>query len=344
MRFVIPFFDDSSVIFAAATQRKLKDRGHDVLTALMADHKLSDRQLTNNIPNGPDMEIDDSFFRSDAMKSFDAMLTCKAPLGVRKQLADPKHKAMRNRPAYIAFQPGLEFTPERGRLNRVDFDAVFLYSADHRDAYKEHIQTAFSQHVSFGHPYFITPNGAAPRGRNIYFFAQAISPLTLSSRQFMVDVLATLARRHPDRDVVIKLRHLPGENSDHVHKEAFAYPWIIDRYFQDLPPNLKLSDCSMTEALADAAIAITCTSTAVMDAISAGVPAMIYLDYVESHADKYAGLMRKEFADSSLIAPLTAIMDLEAKPPTPNWMANHFRGDDLFDEIEQFVKRFKTGK
>lgn len=345
MRFFVPFFDDSTVIFAATVKRLLEARGHDVLTAVMSDHQLSDRQISIHLPSGPDMTIGGDFFATDAMTSFDAMLTCKAPLPVRRLMKDKKHKQRRDRPCYIAFQPGLEFTPERGRLNRVDFDAVFLYSAQHREDYKRHIPSADRQHVSFGHPYFLIPDensAAKPKGNNIYFFAQAISPLTLSSRQFIVDILATLARRHPDRKVIIKLRHLPGENANHVHREAFDYPWIIDKYFPDKPANLVLSDCSMKDALDDAYVAITCTSTAVMDAVSAGVPAMIYLSYVENYRDKYSYLMRGEFKSSGLISPLKDIMNLNYRNANREWLRNHFRSDDLFVEIENVVAKFKA--
>jgi hypothetical protein len=345
MRFFVPFFDDSTIIFAATVKRLLEARGHDVLTAVMSDHQLSDRQISIHLPAGPDMKIGEDFFATDAMTSFDAMLTCKAPLALRRLMKNQVHKKRRDRPCYIAFQPGLEFTPERGRLNRVDFDAVFLYSAQHRDDYRKHIRSSGSQHVSFGHPYFLLPTTAklvTPKGDNIYFFAQAISPSTLSSRQFIVDVLATLARRHPTRKVIIKLRHLPGENATHVHREAFDYPWIIEKYFPDKPENLVLSDCSMRDALNDAYLALTCTSTAVMDAVSAGVPAMIYLSYVENYRDKYSYLMRGEFKSSGLVTPLKKIMNLDYSSPNEEWLRNHFRGDDLFVEIENTVNKFRA--
>lgn len=342
MKFLLPYFDDSSLIFAAKMRNSMSLRGHDALVAQTSAVDLSDRQVSSHLPQGPDMSIEDNFFQSSAIKSFDGVITCKAPISLRKLMASGAHKRTMDRPAYIAFQPGLEFTPDRGRKNRVNFDIVFLYSAEHRDLYKSNIKSRFQQHISFGHPYFIKPNVETVRRKNVYFFAQAISPATLLARRFVVDVLATLAERHPERDVFIKLRHLPNENSSHVHKEVFSYPWILDRYFQNAPSNLKLTDCSIDSALSDAGVAITCTSTAVMDAISAGVPAMIYLDYVENYHDPYSDAMRAEFRDSELIATLSQIMDLEYKAPSLDWMGRHFRGEDLFGEIVDAVLQFKN--
>lgn len=339
MRFLLPFFDDSTLIFAATMRAKLAERGHDVITAMSSAAHLSERQIATHLPMGADITIDDAFFSTPEIAGFDAVIISKAPEAIRRQIAKG---GIRQRPAYIAFQPGLEFTPDRGRKNRRDFDIVFLYSADHRDKFKRAIKSPRWQHVSFGHPYFMTPKAPDLSGRkNVYFFAQAISPATLNSRRFVVDVLATLAERHPDRDVFVKLRHLPGENDNHVHRETYAYPWLLERYFPDAPPNLKLTACTMAEALDDAAIAITCTSTAVMDAISAGVPAMIYLDYVENYHDQYARPMRNEFAASGLISSIPQIMDLEASAPDEDWMRQHFRGDELFEEIETAVGEFK---
>lgn len=343
MKILLPFFDDTTLIFAARMKRLLSPRGHTVSLAAVEPHYVSERQLAAHLPGRPDLTVVTESLNENTVAPFDAVITAKAPKSITDLIKKPSYRFSQKRPAFIAFQPGLEFTPRRGMRNRRHFDAVFLYSAPHRDIFLSTYNKP-GQHVSFGHPYFMTPKAPDLSGRkNIYFFAQAISPLTLSSRRFIVDILATLAKRHPERDVFLKLRHLPGENANHVHKEQFPYPDILAG-FSDVPPNLQLTACTMREALDDAAIAITCTSTAVMDAISAGVPAMIYLDYVENYRDIYSELMRREFSDSGLIVDIPQIMSLGARPPHPVWVERHFRGEDLLEEIETAIEAFKQRK
>jgi hypothetical protein len=343
MKFLMPFFDDTTLMFSSKTATALRQRGHVVDIVAVDTHEMSERQINaHSVSDHPTTTWAATDFNESYLAGYDAVITCKAPLVINRMLGDQVYRSRRDRPAFVAFQPGLEFTPERGRKNRRNFDIVFLYSAKHRNSFKAKIRPNDWQHVSFGHPYFTTPAQVALSGRNIYFYAQAISPLTAVSRRFLLDILVTLARRHTDRDVYIKLRHLPGENATHVHKEVYSYPSLLERYFPDAPANLKLTACTMAESLKDAAIAITCTSTAVMDAVSAGVPSMIYLDYVENYRDKYSGLMRDEFSDSGLVSDIHQIMRLEPNRPDTEWMDQHFRGDDLYAEMIASVTAFKT--
>jgi hypothetical protein len=345
MRFVVPVFDDTTLMFGSRIKGQLESRGHYVAIALLANHRLSERQLDIHLSAAPDLVVAEDYFGSDEITPFDGVVACKVPVAIRRILKTKFHKRSTSRPCFVAFQPGLEFTPERGRRNRIDFDAVFLYSLEHRDQYNAHVKDRPSQHVSFGHPYFIrevsADHSSRNSGENIYFFAQAISPSTFGGRQFIADVLSTLAQRYPDKKVVIKLRHLPSENNDHVHRESYDYISIIENHLDERPSNLIVSDCSMSEALADACLALTCTSTAVMDALTARVPAMIYLDYVEGYLDPLNGAMRREFQNSGLIANLDQVMALRHLQPNDEWLKQHFRGDDLFEEVETVVQNFK---
>ena len=166
--------------------------------------------------------------------------------------------------------------------------------------------------------------------------------MTLNSRRFLADVLCTIAERHPEYTVEIKLRHLPGENTRHKHVEDFPYPWVLDKYFPHAPKNVIMSARSTADALDDAAFAITCTSTAAMDAISRNVPTLVYLNYPENYLDPLTRAMRLEFMDSGLIARLPDIMELKAQAPNEAWMDDRFRGDDLFEEIEQVARAFRA--
>lgn len=342
MKLLLPFFDDSSLIFAAHMKSSLSKRGIDAVVAQMANADLTRRQIAIHLALGPDLLISEDFFVGNDVLAFDAVVLCKIPPSVRKLLSNRSYKLSRKRPAYVAFQPGIEFFPEVGRRGRLDFDIVFLSSHDQMVAYKAYMRTSEPQHISFGHPYFMTPAPVHENKSNkIYFFAQAVSPVTLSSRVFMVEVLETLALRHPDREFIIKLRHMPDENMSHVHKEEFSYPWIVEKYFPNIPSNFGFSSCTTRQALYDAEMAVACTSTALMEAISRGVPALAYIDYVENYKDRCAVAFRRDFSGSGLIVALSELMDLKFSKLDRQWMRLYFRGDDLYEELRTAVARFR---
>ena len=152
-------------------------------------------------------------------------------------------------------------------------------------------------------------------------------------------MLAALAERHRDRTVWIKLRHLPHENAAHLHKEKHDYPGLLSA-MKDPPDNLRLTACTMDEALENAALGITCTSTAAVDLVRSGVPAMVYLDYVDNYADPLVDPMRKQFADSGLIANLEQVLALAPKPVNPAWVSDTFCPRDLGNRVLETLDRF----
>lgn len=343
MRFLLPFMNDSTLIFAATMREKLALRGHEAVTAHFTENEapdVSERQLSLLLPDGPDLEIEPCFFNEDSLSDFDAVITSMPSRFIRERLNNIDYRRSRQRPAYIAFYAGLDFTPEKGFANRRFYDAIFFTQRGHIDLFSKKFGISPNQRLSFGHPYFMRAEVPHVPRKNIVFFTQAVSPPTLPARRFIVDMLATLAERYPEFSVEIKLRHLPGENTRHKHVEDFPYPWIIERHFQDLPNNVIISDRSTLEALSNAAYAITCTSTAAMDAIAAGVPTFVYLDYPENYLDPLVMAMRKEFSKSGLIARVQDIMLLDASKPDETWVDDRFRGADLFEEIELAVSEF----
>ena len=98
----------------------------------------------------------------------------------------------------------------------------------------------------------------------------------------------------------------------------------------------------MDEALAAAGFCITCTSTAAMDAIGAGVPTMVYVDYPENYLDPLAKPMRQEFKESGLLAGIPQIMELAASTASPQWYNSRFRGEDFLNELIHAVQSFKA--
>ena len=151
-----------------------------------------------------------------------------------------------------------------------------------------------------------------------------------------------MARRHTERDFYIKLRHLPHENQAHLHRERFSYPQILDNWPEPLPENLKVTACSMDEAIARAGMGLTCTSTAAIDLLRAGVPTLINLDYVEHYLDPMAPEMRGLFEHSGLIAPLADVLNLKIRQPDEAWLHNMLCPRDLGAKVLEVIAQARN--
>lgn len=354
---LLPFSDDSTLFFAQGMQRLLSPLPcRTSLVQLTDGATLSPRQLAL-LPQGPDLRISQADLASpQVLAGVDGIVTSKMFYPLQTMLGDdadrrPLRPVPRppRRPVVVAFLPGLNLTPERGFTNRRAADAVFLVPARDIDTYRAHSRKsgARTQWVDFGHPSFLRPTAVSPDRsltdrRDIYFFAQAISPLTRRSRMHMLAVLAALARRHPDRTVWIKLRHLPGENTDHVHREEHDYPSLLAQMI-DAPANLQLTACPMAEAAAKAAIGIACTSTAAADLVQAGVPTQVYLDYPDNYLDPLMPPMRRLFAGSGLVVTLREVLDGVVNAPDPAWLADMFCPHDLGERVLACIAAVRAG-
>lgn len=346
MKIALPFQEDTSLIFASKIAADFVRRGHSVEFIRVIDHNgpdgISERQFHQNLgyTRFETVQMDD-LLTNQTLMCADAVVVSRVVQPMRDALANASFKERRDRPCFLAFHAGLELSPQRGWENRKDFDAYFMNKQLHAKRFIRSYRSKYWRHVSFGHPYAMLPDTQRQSASgNIYFFTQAISPTSLRSRQHIVRVLAAIARANPERSVYLKLRHLPHENAVHMHREKYDYPGIMERLAEKTPPNLKLTDCSMADALEDAAYCITCTSTAAIDAISAGVPVAAYIDYVDFRSDRLREPFRAEFDASGVITSLNDLLELRFAYPVEEWMSTRFRGADLFDEIEAVVAAF----
>lgn len=334
LRLLVPFVDDSTLFFALRLRDCLAGLPCDPVLAWVADDPaLSARQLLAHLPQGPDAVLRKAAFRDPAhLGDFDAIVTSRLFGPLRDMIRRRDVLWRGDRPVILAFQGGLDFAPETGFRNRAHADAIFVVPEGDVAACRAAVEGAAPpwQQVAFGHPAFLHPGPMTrPRpSRDLWFFAQAISPVSRRGRLHVLRVLAALARADTTRTIWIKLRHLPGENARHLHRERWDYPGLM-AHLPDPPPNLRLSDAPMDEALSRAGRGLTCTSTAAIDLIREGVPTQVYLDYEENYLDPLVPGMRRLFAGSGLIATLDEVLSGTPRPPDPDWLARMFCPPDL---------------
>lgn len=345
---VLLFCDDSTLFFALRMRDilRLADNPPPIEMAwYLEEDALSYRQITQLLPEGPDralgrVELQQLLRSPDVM----AILTSRVFRPMANALKKPLLRHSGNRPCVVAFLGGLDFSPERGFQHRMNCDGVYLFPRSSVQIYEEIMQERDVgwQEVGFGHPSFLRPADAPAdlaERRDIYFFTQAVSPSSKRGRKHMLQAMAAIARNNPDRKVWIKLRHLPNENDGHLHREKYDYPGLMEA-MGDLPENLEMTACTMDEALETAALGITCTSTAAIDVLRAGIPTMVHLDFVDNYLDPLVVPMRGLFEQSNIITSLEDMLRLRAHAPDPAWVDTMFCSRDLGGRVIATVDNF----
>ena len=117
----------------------------------------------------------------------------------------------------------------------------------------------------------------ASRRFTVTFAGQPGVPNTKWHRRYVVDRLAEHAVRHPTREVLIKLRSLPGEQA--AHTELYPYDELFRGLGADRPANLKLAGGPMGRVLNRTDLLLTVSSTAAVEAIHRGIPTALLTDF-----------------------------------------------------------------
>ena len=111
----------------------------------------------------------------------------------------------------------------------------------------------------------------------VCFAAQPSAPASRSARLHLLERAAGHARLHPDREVLVKLRSLPGEQTTHV--EDFPYQQLMRDLSEPPPANLQFKYGHMGEVLDGTDLLVTVSSTAALEALHRSVPTAVLTDF-----------------------------------------------------------------
>ncbi|MGW6974240.1 DUF6716 putative glycosyltransferase [Streptomyces sp. NPDC054952] len=114
------------------------------------------------------------------------------------------------------------------------------------------------------------------RARTVVFAVQPSVPESRADRAYLLARAAGHARRHPDRQVSVKLRSRPGEHTTHL--EEHPYQRLADRLPGGMPANCRLVYGNMGEVLDDADLLVTVSSTAALESLHRGIPTAVLTD------------------------------------------------------------------
>ena len=115
---------------------------------------------------------------------------------------------------------------------------------------------------------------ATPARDSVVFAAQPSVPSSREDRERIVGWLADTAAAHPDWRVVIKTRAVRGEQQ--THHETYPYADLLPA---DAPSNLVVETGPMGQHLDRALALVTVSSTALIEAIGRGLPALALTDF-----------------------------------------------------------------
>ena len=171
----------------------------------------------------------------------------------------------------------------------------------------------------------------APGRDSVVFAAQPSVPADLADRRRIVRWLADTARAHPRWRVVIKTRASAGEQQ--THREQYPYPDLLP---EDAPANLVVETGPMAEHLERAVALVTVSSTAVLEAVALGVPALTLTDFgVARH------LINEVFVDSGLEGDARDLVDGRFGQVRASWMQDNYfhprADDDWVDRAEALM-------
>lgn len=229
-----------------------------------------------------------------------------------------------SRPLVVIASPGVALTEAlQGFMSRAPADVLCFNAENERQAF---VAAAAEIGVDSSNA-IVTgllgldrhPREAPPAGRpSVVFFEQPVIPARRIQRLHLLAELADLARRHPDADVLIKLRHARGETAH--HRTRFHLDDLAQEAFGDegAPANLAFTHEAAPRLLGRASLAVTVSSTVAVEAMARGVPTRIVSDYGISEA-----LGTSYFVGSHCFAPLSAMSPDMPEAACGEWLRLH---------------------
>ncbi|WP_459183604.1 DUF6716 putative glycosyltransferase [Streptomyces sp.] len=121
-----------------------------------------------------------------------------------------------------------------------------------------------------GAPYEPSPD----RPFTVVFAVQPSVPDNRADRTYLLRRAVEHARSHPGREVLVKLRSKPGEQTTHIEEQP--YQKLVAKL--DPPPNLQLVYGHMGEVLDRTDLLVTVSSTAALEALHRAIPTAVLTD------------------------------------------------------------------
>jgi hypothetical protein len=163
--------------------------------------------------------------------------------------------------------------------------------------------------------------------RTVLFADQPTVPRRVADRTYLWDRLLEYARLHPDREVLLRPRHRPGEDTFH-RMEHSPVTWAATR---ELPPNLVIEHEPIDTLIPRSDLLLTVSSTAALEALAAGTRVAFVADWVTDSA------LNPRLLPSGLLRRFDDIDADRIGTPDPEWLADVFPAAEGPAPAERFA-------
>ncbi|MGW4019777.1 DUF6716 putative glycosyltransferase [Streptomyces sp. NPDC005009] len=259
------------------------------------------------------------FLRAMREESYDLLVLALVGGGVQAMLHGLKRawEDRPRRPVVVTGYVGVVYEKlADGLLLRHGADLVLANSRQDADRFRavyEGVGADASSVTEVALPFL---GGTAYEGEQdpctVVFAAQPSVPDSRRDRTYLLDRLVRHARRHPEREVLLKLRSKPGEHTTHI--EELPYQKLAQR--QDLPSNFRLVYGHMGEVLDRTDLLVTVSSTAALESLHRRIPTVVLTDLGIREA-----LGNHHFVGSGCLASWDQLDAGHRPEPDPEWVA-----------------------
>ncbi|MGW1002410.1 DUF6716 putative glycosyltransferase [Streptomyces sp. NPDC002520] len=220
------------------------------------------------------------FLRAMSEESYDILVVALVGGGVQAMLHGLRHAwGSRPRPVVVTGYVGVVYEKlADGLLLRHGADLVLANSAHDADRFRavyEGVGADASAVTEVALPFL---GGEPYTGEHdpytVVFAAQPSVPDSRRYRAYLLNRLIEHARRHPEREVLLKLRSKPGEHTTHI--EELPYQKLVQG--KDVPANFQLVYGHMGEVLDRTDLLVTVSSTAALEALHRRIPTVVLTD------------------------------------------------------------------
>ncbi|MDO0912260.1 hypothetical protein QQM39_15820 [Streptomyces sp. DT2A-34] len=146
----------------------------------------------------------------------------------------------------------------------------------------------------------------------VVFAAQPSVPDNRRDRTYLLNRLIQHARKHPEREVLLKLRSKPGEHTTHI--EELPYQKLVQRL--EPPANFRLVYGNMGEVLDRTDLLVTISSTAALESLHRRIPTVVLTDLGVRET-----LGNHHFVGSGCLASWDQLDDGHRPAPDEEWVS-----------------------
>ncbi|OIJ64195.1 DUF6716 putative glycosyltransferase [Streptomyces mangrovisoli] len=259
------------------------------------------------------------FLRALREQSYDVLVLALVGGGVQAMLHGLRHlwADTTERPVVVTGYVGVVYEKlADGLLLRHGADLVLANSRQDADRFRAVYDGVGAEATAVTEVALPFLGGAPYTGEHepytVVFAAQPSVPESRKDRAYLLERLIRHARRHPEREVLLKLRSKPGEHTTHI--EELPYQKLAQS--QDLPANLKLVYGHMGEVLDRTDLLVTVSSTAALESLHRQIPTVLLTDLGVRE-----GLGNHHFVGSGCLASWDQLDAGHRPEPDPAWVA-----------------------